>query len=224
MRRYDAVLFDLDGTLLDTLKDLYLAYRETMRRFGYPEHTMDEVRMFVGNGLRKLCERSLPKGEADPRFEEVFQYLRTYYRAHAKDYAVPYAGIVSLMEKLKREGYRLAVLSNKPDADVIALCEEHFHGLGEIYRGARDGTALKPDPGAVYSVLNDMNIPKEKAVYVGDSEVDLKTAANAGIPCITVSWGFRSPEALKKAGAKIITDNTEELYCAIEQGEPYEDK
>ncbi len=221
MKNIKAVLFDLDGTLLDTLEDLYLADLEAMRHFGYPEHTMDDVRRFVGNGLRKLTERSLPEGKDDPGLEEVFRYLASYYRAHAADHAVPYDGILNLMEKLKNDGIRMAVLSNKPDEDTKRLCEKFFRGYTEINRGAIEGIALKPAAHPVHELLKDMGLRPEEAIYAGDSEVDIMTAKNAGLRCVSVTWGFRSAQALRDAGATVLVNTPDEFYTWIHNEEEY---
>lgn len=204
-----AVLFDLDGTLLDTLEDLADAVNETLRHYGCPERTLTEVRAMVGNGVRNLVLRALPE-EKKPQVDEILPFFREYYAAHSQDKTRPYAGIPEVLDALARE-YPLAVASNKPDSMVKALCREYF---GDIYAlGERPGFPRKPAPDMVRQVLSDLGA--DRCVYVGDSEVDVLTAANAGVPCLSVLWGFRDQDVLEATGAKYFCRQTSDLYRAI---------
>ena len=177
------VLFDLDGTLLDTLEDLYQSVNAALAACGFPERTRMEVRSFVGNGVRNLMVRSVPDGEENPKFEECFQKFREHYAVHLNDHTAPYAGIMELLAELKEKGIPTAVVSNKSDAAVKELCRETFRDLVPLAIGESER----------------------------DSEVDLATAENAGIPCISVSWGFRDKELLESLGAKTLLDTVPEL-------------
>ena len=211
MRKYDTVIFDLDGTLLDTLEDLADAVNDALRSTGMPERTLEEVRAFVGNGVRRLIELAVPGGFENPQFEEVFGKFRAYYGVHCNDKTKPYEGILSLLQDLKEEGFALAIVSNKPDGAVKELSEIYFHDLIQVAIGEREGVKRKPAPDTVFAALGELGVSGERAVYVGDSDVDVMTAKNAGLPCITVLWGFRDKEFLKEQGAKVFASTPEEI-------------
>lgn len=201
-KEYDTVIFDMDGTLLNTLDDLKDAVNFTMRQYQLPEHSLAEVKSFVGNGIRRLMELSVPEGEMHPAFEDILETFREYYKKHCMDKTAAYEGVIDLMRELKREGYAMAIVSNKVDSAVKALNREHFGELVEIAIGETDGIAKKPAPDMIEKALRELGKTKESAVYVGDSEVDLETAKNAGLPCISVLWGFREREYLALLGAE----------------------
>lgn len=205
------VLFDLDGTLLDTLEDLYQSVNAALTACGFPERTRMEVRSFVGNGVRNLMVRSVPDGEENPKFEECFQKFREHYAAHLNDHTAPYAGIMELLAELKEKGIPTAVVSNKSDAAVKELCRETFGDLVPLAIGESERVKKKPAPDTVIEAAAEIGVPLKDCVYVGDSEVDLATAENAGIPCISVSWGFRDKELLESLGAKTLLDTVAEL-------------
>ena len=205
------VLFDLDGTLLDTLEDLYQSVNAALTACGFPERTRMEVRSFVGNGVRNLMVRSVPDGEENPKFEECFQKFREHYAVHLNDHTVPYAGIMELLAELKEKGIPTAVVSNKSDAAVKELCRETFGDLVPLAIGESERVKKKPAPDTVIEAAAGIGVPRKDCVYVGDSEVDLATAENAGIPCISVSWGFRDKELLESLGAKMLLDTVSEL-------------
>lgn len=205
------VLFDLDGTLLDTLEDLYQSVNAALTACGFPERTRMEVRSFVGNGVRNLMVRSVPDGEENPKFEECFQKFREHYAAHLNDHTAPYAGIMELLAELKEKGIPTAVVSNKSDAAVKELCRETFGDLVPLAIGESERVKKKPAPDTVIEAAAGIGVPLKDCVYVGDSEVDLATAENAGIPCISVSWGFRDKELLESLGAKTLLDTVPEL-------------
>ena len=209
--KYQLAIFDLDGTLLDTLEDLADSDNYIMRKFGYPKRTIKEVRSFVGNGIRKLLERSAPTGTASTEIDRMFEQFKEYYGAHCADKTKPYDGITELLDELRKQGIKLAVVSNKADYAVKALCEQYFPGYFDEAVGERVGIARKPAPDTVNEVLKNLQIDKSQAVFIGDSEVDVQTAQNAEMDCIAVDWGFRDKEVLEKAGAEIIVSTPAEL-------------
>lgn len=198
---YRAVIFDLDGTLLNTLDDLAASTNAALRQFGYPERTVEEVRRFVGNGVRLLMVRALPQGEETPRFEEILAYFRQHYAAHCREATAPYPGIPALLARLRERGVRVAVVSNKFDAAVKELCHAYFGGEVEVAVGESPAVAKKPAPDAVLAAMRELGVSPADAVYVGDSEVDVETARRAGLPCISVLWGFRDRAELVAHGA-----------------------
>lgn len=198
----DTVIFDLDGTLLNTLEDLTDSVNYAMEKFGFPVHTIEEIRSFVGNGAPKLIERSIPKGTENPSYEAVLAAFKEHYAAHCEDKTKPYEGIMELLAQLKEKGYRMAVVSNKFDGAVKRLCRKYFGSYLEAAIGESADVKRKPAPDTVYRALQELSCDGSRAVYVGDSEVDIQTARNASLPCISVTWGFRTEEQLKAAGAK----------------------
>ena len=200
---YSVYIFDLDGTLLDTLGDLAAAVNYALRRHGFPEHSIDDVRSFVGNGVRVLMQRAVPDGEANPLFEDVLAAFRSYYLEHSLDTTRPYDGIPELLAELRRRGCRTAVVSNKFDAATKELCRYFFADTIEVAVGEHEaeGIRKKPAPDTVEEALRQLGVTKEGAVYVGDSDVDILTARNAGLPCVSVLWGFRTREFLQAHGA-----------------------
>lgn len=217
-KRYDTVIFDLDGTLLDTLEDLRDAVNYALRVHGMPERTLAEIRGFVGNGVRKLLMRSVPDGEENPEFESVFQTFREYYVLHSNDKTRAYEGVAELMQRLRDAGYALAIVSNKLDAAVKDLNRIYFGGIVDTAIGERAGTARKPAPDMVFAALEELGKTRETAVYVGDSEVDIKTAQGAGLPCISVLWGFREREFLAAQGAHTFAETPEDVWELLEEG------
>ena len=200
------IIFDLDGTLLDTLEDLHAAVNHTMAQFGCPPRTMEEVRRFVGNGVDQLVRLSLPGKDSDPPVEDVIAAYRTYYNAHCREKTGPYAGIPEALAVLARE-YPLAVVSNKPDSAVKPLCREYF---GDIFAlGERKETPRKPAPDMVWQAMAAIGV--EKCIYVGDSEVDILTAQRAGVPCLSVTWGFRDLDELRSAGGRYFCGDPRQL-------------
>lgn len=210
-QKIDTVIFDMDGTVLDTLQDLADAVNAALKAFGMPERTIDEVRAFVGNGVRRLLELSVPDGFANPRFEEVFAKFREYYGAHCNDKTKAYDGILPLLRELEKEGYGLAIVSNKLDSAVKELNEIYFEGIVKVAIGEVEGIAKKPAPDMVEKALRELGKTKETAVYVGDSDVDLMTARNVGLPCISVLWGFREEGFLKEQGARYFAKAPAEI-------------
>ena len=211
--RYDTFIFDLDGTLLDTLGDLAASVNYALRCHGMPEHSLDDVRRFVGNGVRRLMERAIPEGAENPLFDEAFATFRQYYMAHSLDTTRPYDGIPETLAALRARGCHIAVVSNKMMAATVELCRHFFPDAVEVAIGEdeAEGIRKKPAPDTVFAALNALDLPMESAVYVGDSDVDIQTAANAGIPCISVLWGFRDKDFLIQHGAKTFISAPQEL-------------
>lgn len=209
--KYELAIFDLDGTLLNTLEDLADSMNAVLQQSGYPQRSLTEVRNFVGNGIRKLVERSVPEGTKSEEVVRMYETFLIHYKEHCADKTKPYDGIMELLSKLQDNGVILAVVSNKADAAVKALCAQYFPGVFHEAVGERMGIARKPAPDTVNEVLKNLQIKKEKAVYIGDSEVDVQTAKNAGLDCIAVSWGFRDVSVLKAAGAETIVSVPEEV-------------
>lgn len=227
--KYQLAIFDLDGTILDTLEDLADSLNYALKEEGYPVRTLEEVRRFVGNGMLNLVKRAL----TEPVLEEVSdkadgvspldslaleevaqratQTLKAHYKVHCADKTKPYDGIVALLEELKESGYKLALVSNKADYAVQILCEQYFPGIFDMAAGEKEGVRKKPAPDAVFGVLEAFNVEKDAAVYIGDSEVDIETAQNAGVAQILVSWGFRDADFLMEAGAKNLVTTNDEL-------------
>lgn len=194
--RYTTVIFDLDGTLLDTLEDLADALNYALKKHEYPVRSLGEVRSFVGNGVQKLVERALPRGLENPDFDKVFADFKEYYAVHCEDKTDTYAGVTDLIGKLSDKGLKMAVVSNKLDGAVKQLCSARFGGKIECAIGEVEGIRRKPFPDMVEKALLLLGSTKEETVYVGDSEVDLQTAANSGLDCISVTWGFRDEDFL----------------------------
>jgi len=213
--KYKAVLFDMDGTVLDTLEDLRSAVNRTLSEFAMPRCTLEQVRCYVGNGARRLIEQAVPEGSSEETVETALSWFKAYYEQHCLIATGPYAGIIPLMERLKASGIKLAVVSNKPDEAVKELAERFFPGLLELAAGQKDSVPRKPAPDMVELAMAQMGVSKAESVYVGDSEVDVLTAANAGLDCICVTWGFRTVAELEAAGAKTLVHTMEELEKEI---------
>lgn len=210
-------VFDMDGTILDTLEDLQDSLNFALEKMSYPLRTYEEVRSFVGNGIRKLIERAVPQGTEVSRIDETHRIFMAHYEAHCADKTRPYDGITELLMKLKESGMATAVVSNKAHAAVLDLCEQYFKGLFDMAVGEQEDMAKKPAPDAVNLVLENLGYSREEAVYIGDSEVDIATAINSGLPSYIVTWGFRDEEFLRENGAEIIVDSTEELLNLLIQ-------
>ena len=210
--KYDTYIFDLDGTLLDTLQDLATSVNYTLRQHDMPEHSIDDIRRFVGNGVRKLMERAVPDGAQNPLFESAFATFRQYYMQHSLDTTRPYDGIPEMLDELKRRGCRIAVVSNKMMAATQELIA-HFFPQIEVAIGEHEaeGIRKKPAPDTVREALRQLGVITKNAVYVGDSDVDIETAYNSGLPCISVLWGFRDRDFLLSHGATTLISCPEEL-------------
>ena len=211
MKRYKAVIFDLDGTLLNTLEDLTDAVNHVMRQFNYPEHTIEEIRSFVGNGIKLLIERSLPDGKDNPEFDKVFSEFKLYYTSHCQIKTRPYDGIMELIAALKEQGYKLAIVSNKNQSAVTELNNIYFSDYISTAIGEKEGVRKKPAPDTVIKALSELCISSDDAVYVGDSDVDRETAENSNMDCISVTWGFRDRKLLESLNPYAIIDKPAEL-------------
>ena len=212
---YKVYIFDLDGTLLDTLQDLADSVNYALRQHHMPEHSVDDIRRFVGNGVRLLMERAVPDGARNPQFEAAFATFRQYYLQHSLDTTRPYEGIAETLRALKNSGCRLAVVSNKMMAATQELVS-HFFPEVEVAIGEHEAAGIrkKPAPDTVYEALRQLGLDPEgdvHAVYVGDSDVDLQTARNSGLPCISVLWGFRDRPFLLEHGATTFVSTPAEL-------------
>ncbi len=210
---YSAVFFDMDGTVLDTLGDLHAATNAALRRFGFPERSADEVRRFVGNGSRRLLEQALPAGADAATVDRVLDWYKPWYDAHSAVLTAPYPGVTALLERLRAAGLPAAILSNKPDATVRALSARFFPGLYELAVGEDEahGRRRKPWPDLLLETAAALGLPPSRCLYVGDSEVDVLTAARAGMDCASVLWGFRGRAELEAAGARLFFDAPEAL-------------
>lgn len=213
--RYQTAVFDLDGTLLDTLEDLYLATNAALESHSLPRRSRDEVRMFVGNGVEMLIRRAVPSCTDEKTTLAVLADFKTTYAAICEDHTRPYDGIMEMLRALREKGIRVAVVSNKFDAAVKQLCQKYFGDLVEVAIGERAGVRKKPAPDTVYEALKELGMTATGAVYIGDSDVDIETAKNCGMPCISVTWGLRDKDFLLQSGAKILVDSPERLLGVI---------
>ena len=211
MHKYKTYIFDLDGTLLSTLADLAASTNYALRTHHMPERSLDEVRRFVGNGVKKLMERAIPDGLNNPLFEETFATFRQHYMQHNLDTTQPYPGIMQLLEQLKAEGKNIAVVSNKFYAATRELCRHFFGDLVPVAIGEREDIRKKPAPDTVIEALRELGVDKEGAVYIGDSDVDIMTAKNSGMPCVSGLWGVRDKEFLREHGAITLILKPEEM-------------
>lgn len=213
--KYDLVIFDLDGTILDTLEDLTDSINYALAKHGYPTRTIEEVRSFVGNGLLMLARRALAPETDEMVIQTVLAEQKAYYKEHCSDKTKPYEGIMELLGELKENGCKLAVVSNKADYAVQILCEQYFPGIFHMAVGEKENVRKKPAPDSVNAVLKELQVEKTNAVYVGDSEVDIETAQNVEMEAVLVSWGFRDAEFLKERGAKTLVNTANELKRAL---------
>jgi len=198
----DTVIFDLDGTLLNTLDDLAESANFALRECGYPERTRDEIRQFIGNGVEMLIRRAVPDGTPEDKIQECLAIFKIYYLHNSNNYTKPYDEITDLLKVLKKKGFKIAVLSNKFDKAVKKLCEDYFFGLIDMAVGQSPDVAQKPAPDGVKKIINELGADKSKTVLIGDSETDVETAKNAGIYFVGVLWGYRDEQTLTEAGAK----------------------
>lgn len=216
MKKYDTVIFDLDGTLLNTLEDLADSVNYSLALNGYPERTKEEVRKFVGNGIGKLIERAIPEGLMNPCFEKCLADFSAHYLTNMQNKTGPYEGILDLLDELNKKGYKLAIVSNKFDEAVKKLNNDYFAKYIEIAIGESKRIARKPAPDTVIKALNELNSSADQSIYVGDSDVDVQTAKNANMDSIGVTWGFRDRDLLEREGADYIIDKPEEMIMILE--------
>ena len=208
---YHTAVFDLDGTLLDTLQDLADSTNYALALHHLPVHTSEEIRRFVGNGINLLIHRAVPEGTEPALERHVLADFRAHYLINMEHKTAPYPGVLELLSRLKGAGLHTAVVSNKFDSAVKGLCQTYFSDLVEVAIGESQGVAHKPAPDTVFRALAELEAPTEGAVYIGDSDVDIQTAQHAGLPCISVSWGFRDAAFLAHHGASSIVSSPEEL-------------
>ncbi len=208
---YTTVIFDLDGTLLDTLDDLTNSVNYAMNKMGWKERTKKDVRSFLGNGIRVLMKKCAPLDISEDDFEEAFIYFREYYDIHNQDNTRPYEGTIELMKHLKDKGIKMAIVSNKVQSAVDTLKDKFFSDVIEYALGDSPDIARKPAPDSCYKVMELLGSSKEETVYIGDSEVDLATAKNAGLDCIAVLWGFRDEDFLIEQGAKVFANKPADI-------------
>ena len=215
--KYKIAIFDLDGTILNTIEDLADSLNYALAKNGYKERTVAETQSFVGNGLLMLVKRAIKPETSEEEAQKVLADLKAYYKIHCADKTKPYEGIPELLKDLKTADYLLAVVSNKADYAVQILCEQYFPGMFDLAVGERENVRRKPAPDSVNAVLAEFELNKADAVYIGDSDVDIETAENVGTDSILVAWGFRGADFLREKGAKHIVFDTEELKrCLLE--------
>ncbi|MGN1230427.1 MAG: HAD family hydrolase [Anaerotignum sp.] len=213
MGRYQAILFDLDGTLLDTLEDLADSVNAILGKYGFPLRDREEIRRFLGNGSERLMKAALPQEVSEADFAKYLQEYQAYYKGHMEEKTAPYDGILPLLGELRKAGLKIGVVSNKFDLAVKGLCEKYFPGYIDGAAGEREAAGIrrKPAPDMVLTAVERLGVDVQDCLYVGDSEVDILTAQNAGMDCVSVTWGFREEEFLRKAGATHLAHTTEEL-------------
>jgi len=210
-----AVIFDLDGTLLDTLEDLADATNWALRQNGMPERRLEEVRCFVGNGVRRLMEQAVAQDTTAALFEKTFADFKSYYVDHCQVKTRLYDGIPEMLQTLKERGLRLAIVSNKLQAGVDELYDRYFLDTVEVAIGERAGIQRKPAPDMVRLALQELGVAADETVYVGDSDVDLQTARNSGLPCVSVLWGFRDKDFLLQHGATKLVEDSAQLVATL---------
>lgn len=211
MKRYQLIIFDLDGTILDTLEDLMISLNDALWKNGFPKRSLSEVRRFVGNGIGMLIRRAVPQDASQAAIDAVQADFTAHYKEHCADHTRPYDGITELMQALHDAGCGIAVVSNKADYAVQDLCRQYFPGLIDIAIGEKEGIRRKPEPDSVLEVIRQMGFSKEHTVYIGDSEVDIRTAESACIDAIIVEWGFRDRAFLMEQGAMQLAATPKEL-------------
>ena len=209
--KYKAYIFDLDGTLLDTLLDLANAVNFAMRSKGYPERTLTEVRSFIGNGIKVLIKRSVPECTGEGDYAEALEIFTKYYLEHIADYTKPYDGMIDVVKELQFRGCKVGVLSNKAHFAAQAVVKDFFGDIFDIVVGKMDEFPSKPEPDSLFYTMKELGVAPEDCVYIGDSDVDVLTAHNAGLPCIGVTWGNRDEDVLIASGAEYIANTPEEI-------------
>ena len=214
---YKLAIFDLDGTVLDSIGDLHSSVNEALSQNGMPPRTFDEVLSFVGNGMKLLIDRAVPTGTDETLTAKVLADFKAHYALHSTDTTAPYAGVIDMLSALRAAGVTLAVLSNKAHAATVALCKSYFDGCFDLVMGEREseGIAKKPAPDAVFDIMRVLGVTADETVYIGDSEVDVMTAKNAGVDLLAVTWGFRTPDTLRAAGANVLCDTPAAVVARI---------
>ena len=213
MKKYNAVIFDLDGTILNTLEDLKDSTNYALVQFGFPQRSLEEVRHFVGNGVQKLIERAVPAICDKETCKKCLAVFKEHYSQNMYNHTVPYVGILDVLKKLQQNEIKIGVVSNKFDFAVKELCKKYFTDLVDVAIGQADDVPKKPAPDGVFKAMKELRAEKSLTVYIGDSEVDVQTAKNSELPCVGVTWGFRDEKDLD--GANVIVNSPEELIEAI---------
>ena len=213
--KYKAAVFDMDGTILNTIDDLRNSVNAVLAHFGYPERSPEEIRTFVGGGSYQLITLALPECCSKETVDEVHSYYRPYYAAHSEIKTAPYPGVVELLNDLKDAGIKLAVVSSKPDGPVNTLCKKYFDGIFDVSIGDRPGLERKPAPDALFLALKELGVDKEDAIFIGDSEYDIAIAKNAGVTGIAVTWGYRDRDALVSLEPDNIADSCDDIEKII---------
>ena len=213
--KYDTIIFDLDGTLLNTLDDLMDSLNFALISHNYEPRSLEEVRRFVGNGVKKLVERSLPLHSNEADIEKCLASFTNHYNKNMQNKTRPYDGIMELLLDLNRYNYKIAIVSNKYDQAVKELSKEYFGDFIDVAIGESDTVKKKPAPDSVYAAIKELGSDISKTLFVGDSETDVQTAKNAGITCVGVTWGFRTRDLLRKEGADYLIDTPKELLTLI---------
>ena len=213
----DTIIFDLDGTLLNTLEDLHACFNQAIKQYGYPERSISEIKSFVGNGIKKAIERALPHKVDDKELDNIVNYFRRYYKDHMFELTKPYEGIIELLKELNQKGYKLGIVSNKHDAAVKDLAYHYFGEHIKVAIGEDVGINKKPSPDGTLKAIKELNSEITNCIFVGDSDVDIKTAQNIGIPCISVLWGFREEKFLRENGGEFFAKNPKDIIKIIEK-------
>jgi len=213
---YKIAVFDLDGTILNTIGDLHAAANYALNTLGYPECGLDEFRNFIGNGQRMLIKRCLPKSaQDDETVQRIIDIYAPHYAQHSAERTTVYDGVYEAIKKMREAGMKIAVLSNKPHAPTLALAEKFFPGMIDAAFGQRDYIPHKPDPAGLFMILDSFKIPPEECIYIGDSDVDMLTAKNAGVDAIGVTWGYCTKDEIKSAGGRVIIDEPSQLLDLV---------
>ncbi len=214
--KYTTCIFDLDGTLLDTLEDLKNSVNYALLQKGYPERTVSQVRSFIGNGIPMLIKRAVPADTPEADFEETLAIFKAHYQIHLADNTCPYDGVPEALQTLKSNGIKLGVVTNKAHEAAVELVKKHFGNLIDVTIGQKMSLPTKPDPSSLFEAMNLLESDAENVLYLGDSDVDVLTAHNAGVDCMGVSWGFRDRELLVSAGAEYVIDNPQEIIKILD--------
>lgn len=211
MKKFNTIIFDMDGTLLNTIEDIADSVNYILKKYGYPQRTYDEIISFVGNGSERLIGLSLPEGRNTPNFNKYLEEYKEYYLEHNNIKTSPYEGIMELLKELSERNYKLAIVSNKNDNNIKNLSKIYFGDYIKTAIGQSEDVKRKPAPDMVHNALKEIGADTENAVYIGDSEVDIYTAKNANMHCVSVCWGYRDEELLKEQGAEYLIYEPYEL-------------
>ena len=218
MSKINTVVFDMDGTVLNTIDDLATSVNYAMEKFGFPQRTVEDYRRAVGNGIRRAIELTVPGGTSQEVIDEMVPVFKEHYDEHCLDKTRPYDGIIELMIELKKRGYKMAIVSNKIDSAVKELNQRFFSEAIEVAIGEKPGVNRKPAPDMVWEALKELGSTEDEAVYIGDSEVDFATANNSNLPCISVLWGFRDKDLLEEIGAQVFAEKPSDVLEILTNG------